>query len=104
SDGYRLDAIAAIFDTTPVHVLTEIADAVRGEAARVGRRVHVIAESHDNDRRIVLPSSAGGLGLDAVWSDDFHHGVHRQRTGETAHYYVDFGSEGHLHRAIAEGF
>ena len=103
-DGFRLDAIHAIYDTSPVHVLTEFADAVRGEAARVGRRVHVIAESHDNDRRIVLPSSAGGLGLDAVWSDDFHHAVHRQLTGETAHYYVDFGSEGHLDRAIAEGF
>src|SRR4029453_11415881 len=55
-DGFRLDAIHAIYDTSPVHVLTEFADAVRGEAARVGRRVHVIAESHDNDRRIVLPS------------------------------------------------
>src|SRR5262249_56591890 len=59
-DGFRLDAIHAIYDTSPVHVLTEFADAVRGEAARVGRRVHVIAESHDNDRRLVLPTSAGG--------------------------------------------
>ena len=33
---------------------------------------HFVAESHDNDRRIVLPP-AGGLGLDAMWSDDFHH-------------------------------
>ena len=103
-DGFRLDAIHAIHDTSPVHVLTEFADAVRGEAARLGRRVHVIAESHDNDRRIVLPSSAGGLGLDAVWSDDFHHALHRQLTGETSHYYVDFGSEQHLDRAVAEGF
>ena len=103
-DGFRLDALHAIHDTSPVHVLTEFADAVRGEAARLGRRVHVIAESHDNDRRIVLPSSAGGLGLDAVWSDDFHHALHRQLTGETSHYYVDFGSEQHLDRAVAEGF
>ena len=58
-DGFRLDAIHAIYDTSPVHVLTEFADAVRGEAARVGRRVHVIAESHDNDRRIVLPLGRG---------------------------------------------
>ena len=64
----------------------------------------MIAESHDNDRRIVLPSSAGGLGLDAVWSDDFHHALHRQLTGETSSYYVDFGSEQHLDRAIAQGF
>src|SRR5712664_3245062 len=103
-DGFRLDAVHAIYDASPVHILTEFADAVRGEAARLGRRVHVIAESHDNDRRIVLPSSAGGLGLDAVWSDDFHHAIHRQLTGETSSYYVDFGSEQHLDRAIAEGF
>src|SRR5207245_2598409 len=61
-DGFRLDAIHAIYDTSPVHVLTEFADAVRSEAARLGRRVHVIAESHDNDRKLVLPTSAGGLG------------------------------------------
>src|SRR5881296_2090023 len=103
-DGFRLDAIHAIHDTSPVHILTEFADAVRGEAARLGRRVHVIAESHDNDRRIVLPSNAGGLGLDAVWSDDFHHALHRQLTGETVSYYVDFGAVQHLDRAIAEGF
>jgi len=30
--------------------------------------VHVMAESHDNDRRLVLPAAEGGIGLDAVWS------------------------------------
>jgi maltooligosyltrehalose trehalohydrolase len=103
-DGFRLDAVHAIHDTSPVHILTEFADAVRGEAARVGRRVHVVAESHDNDRRLVLPTSAGGLGLDAVWSDDFHHALHRTLTGETAGYYRDFGGDHHLSRAIAQGF
>ena len=103
-DGFRLDAIHAIHDASPVHILTEFADAVRGEAARLGRRVHVVGESHDNDRRLVLPTSAGGLGLDAVWSDDFHHALHRQLTGETTGYYVDFGGDHHLERAIAQGF
>ena len=103
-DGFRLDAIHAIYDTSPVHVLTEFAEAARSEAARLGRPVHVIAESHDNDRKLVLPTSAGGLGLDAVWSDDFHHALHRRLTGESMSYYVDFGAEQHLERAIAEGF
>jgi maltooligosyltrehalose trehalohydrolase len=103
-DGFRLDAVHAIHDTGPVHILTEFADAVRSEAARVGRRVHVVAESHDNDRRLVLPTSAGGIGLDAVWSDDFHHSLHRALTGETAGYYADFGGDHHLARAIAQGF
>ena len=103
-DGFRLDAVHAIHDAGLVHILTEFADAVRGEAARLGRRVHVVAESHDNDRRLVLPTSAGGLGLDAVWSDDFHHTLHRQLTGETAGYYVDFGRDHDLERVITQGF
>jgi len=103
-DGFRLDAVHAIYDASPVHILTEFADAVRSEAARLGRRVHVVAESHDNDRRLVLPTSAGGVGLDAIWSDDFHHTLHRTLTGESAGYYVDFGGENHLERVITQGF
>jgi maltooligosyltrehalose trehalohydrolase len=64
----------------------------------------VVAESHDNDRRLVLPTSAGGLGLDAVWSDDFHHALHRALTGETAGYYADFGGDHHIARVISQGF
>jgi maltooligosyltrehalose trehalohydrolase len=103
-DGFRLDAVHAIHDASPVHVLTEFADAVRAEGARAGRRVHVVAESHDNERRLVLPVAAGGLGLDAVWSDDFHHALHHRLTGETVGYYGDFAGGRHLPRALAEGF
>src|SRR5262245_14641191 len=103
-DGFRLDAIHSIFDTSPVHILSEIVEAAREEGARLGRPVHVMAESHDNDRRIVLPRAQGGLGLDAVWSDDFHHALHVQLTGETGGYYEDFKTAGLLGRALAEGF
>jgi maltooligosyltrehalose trehalohydrolase len=103
-DGLRLDAIHAIYDASPVHILTEVAEAVREEAARLGRPVHVIAESHDNDRRLVLPRESGGLGLDAVWADDFHHAVHVCLTGERQGYYVDFDHPEQLRRALAEGF
>src|SRR5437660_3940646 len=103
-DGFRVDAVHAIHDASPVHILTEFALAVRVEAARAGRRAHVIAESHDNDRRLVLPVAEGGLGLDALWSDDFHHALHHRLTDETAGYYVDFTGDHHLPRAIAEGF
>src|SRR5437899_2827861 len=103
-DGFRVDAVHAIHDASPVHILTEFAQAVRVEAARAGRRAHVIAESHDNDRRLVLPVAEGGLGPDALWSDDFHHALHHRLTGETAGYYVDFTGDHHLPRAIAEGF
>jgi maltooligosyltrehalose trehalohydrolase len=103
-DGLRLDAIHSIFDASPLHILAEIAEAVRAEAARLGRPGHVIAESHDNDRHIVLPRAQGGLGLDAVWSDDFHHALHVRLTGERGGYYVDFSDRRHLPRALSEGF
>jgi maltooligosyltrehalose trehalohydrolase len=103
-DGLRLDAIHAIYDASPLHILTELAEVARAEGARLGRPVHIIAESHDNDRRIVLPPPQGGLGLDAIWSDDFHHAMHVRLTGEQGGYYKDFGAPAHLVRAIAEGF
>ena len=103
-DGLRLDAIHAIFDASPTHILTEITTAVREEARALGRPVHVMAESHDNDRRLVLPPAEGGIGLDAVWSDDFHHAVHVRLTGERGGYYADFTEPRRLATALAEGF
>ncbi|HET7340025.1 MAG TPA: malto-oligosyltrehalose trehalohydrolase [Methylomirabilota bacterium] len=103
-DGLRLDAIHSIFDKSPVHVLTELAEAAREEGALLERPVHVAAESHDNDRKIVLPAAGGGLGLDAVWSDDVHHAIHARLTGEARGYYCDFAGGRGLARALAEGF
>ena len=103
-DGLRLDAIHSIFDTSPVHVLTEVAEAAREEAQALDRPVHIAAESHDNDRGIVLPVAEGGLGLDCVWSDDFHHALHARLTGEQTGYYADFAGGRGLPRALTEGF
>jgi maltooligosyltrehalose trehalohydrolase len=52
----------------------------------------------------VLPASEGGLGLDAVWADDFHHAVHCRLTGERSGYYCDFPDGRGLARALSEGF
>ncbi len=103
-DALRLDAIHSIYDTRPVHVLTEMAEAAREEVRLLDRPVHIVAESHDNDRNLVLPREAGGLGLDAVWSDDFHHALHAVLTGERGGYYCDFGATAPLARAIEDGF
>jgi maltooligosyltrehalose trehalohydrolase len=103
-DGLRLDAIHSIFDASPVHVLTELAEAAREEAQALDRPMHIAAESHDNDRKIVLPPAEGGLGLDTIWSDDFHHTVHARLTGEKSGYYVDFAGGKGFARALVEGF
>lgn len=89
-DGLRLDAIHAMHDDSPVSILAEIKQAADDEAGRIGRRVHIIAESNLNDIRLLNPQSVGGDGLDAQWSDDFHHCVHTLLTGERDGYYADF--------------
>ena len=103
-DGLRLDAVHSIFDKSPLHILTELTEAARDEGRAQGRPVHVFAESHDNDRRLVLPPSEDGLGLDGVWADDFHHALHVKLTGERGGYYVDYAMPTALPRALAEGF
>ena len=51
-------------------------------AGRTARST-IVAESDLNDPRIIQSPDRGGYGLDAQWSDDFHHAVHALLTGET---------------------
>ncbi len=103
-DGLRLDATQTIQDDSPLHILAEIQENAQQLAQELGRRVCVIAETDENDRRDVLPRSQGGFGLDAVWSDDFHHALQACLTGEREGYYQDFGSKEQIVRALNQGF
>jgi maltooligosyltrehalose trehalohydrolase len=104
-DGLRLDAVHAIVDTTPAHILAEIGETVAAEARALGRAVHVVAESNRNDRRIVVPRDRGGYGLASQWSDDFHHSLRVTLTGARGGYYDDFpGGLDDLEVAFREGF
>ncbi len=103
-DGLRLDATHAIFDQRPVHFLEELAQRCRSFERSSSRRVLLMAENERNDPRLVLPRCSGGMGLDAVWSDDFHHSVHALLTGERNGYYMDYGTMEHLARGLRHGF
>jgi maltooligosyltrehalose trehalohydrolase len=54
----------------------------------------------------VKPREAGGYGMDAQWSDDFHHALFTilnvEKEGKG--YYVDFGSFEKLAKALTEAF
>jgi maltooligosyltrehalose trehalohydrolase len=89
-DGLRVDAVHAFHDRSARHFLRQLGDEVHREAAALGRTVWVIAESDLNDPRLVRSVEAGGHGLDAAWSDDLHHALHRTLTGEADGYYEDF--------------
>lgn len=91
-DGLRLDAVHALEDRRALHFLEELAAEVQALAALLNRDLILIAESDANDPRLVTSREAGGYGLAAQWSDDFHHAVHAAITGERQGYYRDFGS------------
>ncbi|MFP4543483.1 MAG: malto-oligosyltrehalose trehalohydrolase [Candidatus Kapaibacterium sp.] len=90
-DGLRLDAIHSIFDFSAKHIMAEISEKVRELEKETGRKYQLIAESNLNDVRYINPAEKGGYALDAQWSDDFHHVVHSEVTGERNGYYIDFG-------------
>ena len=102
-DGLRLDAIHGIFDFGASHVLRELAEAVRDAGRRAGRETVVIGESDLNDPRVVR-AGGEGWGLDAQWSDDFHHAMHAALTGERSGYYADFGGLDQVAKALRDRF
>jgi maltooligosyltrehalose trehalohydrolase len=88
-DGLRLDAVHAIQDDSPQHLLDEISQRVR--EATAGRHVHLVLENEDNGYRHLAASPQPGR-FDAQWNDDFHHVLHVALTGETQRYYHDYGA------------
>src|SRR4051794_8833169 len=95
-DGLRLDAIHAIVDTSPEHLVAAIARRVHAANARA----LVIAESGLNDPRVVRAPALGGWGCDAAWADDFHHALRVLLTGERDAYYAEFGTVADLAKAL----
>jgi len=103
-DGLRLDAVHAIVDTSALHLLEQMAIEVEALEVKLGRDLFLIAESDLNDPRIVSPREVGGYGIDAQWSDDFHHCLHAILTGERAGYYASFGAVEQLATAFRRAF
>ena len=104
-DGLRIDAVHAFVDRSAIHFLEQLAVEVEALEASTGRRLTLIAESDLNDPRVVTPQEAGGYGIDAQWSDDFHHALFAVLApGERKGYYADFGSVEQLAKAIERIF
>ena len=102
-DGLRLDAVHAILDDGPVHVIAELAAAVRVAAAP--REAVIFAEDERNDVSVMRSPLEGGWGCDGLWADDFHHEMHVFLTGERDGYYGEYeGTPESIARVIAGGF
>jgi maltooligosyltrehalose trehalohydrolase len=104
-DGLRIDAVHAFIDRSAIHFLEQLATEVEALEAALARRLVLIAESDLNDPRVVTPREAGGMGIDAQWSDDFHHALFtvlnpQERQG----YYADFGALEQLAKSLERTF
>ena len=95
-DGLRLDAIHAIFDSSPEHIVAAVARRVHA----VNPSAYVIAESGLNDPLVMRPTQRGGWNCDAAWADDFHHCLRTLITDERDGYYADFGRVAQLAKAF----
>ncbi len=103
-DGFRLDAVHALRDDSPTHLLAELAIEVERLSAELGRPLPLIAESDLNDPKMITPVSAGGYGMTAQWDDDVHHVWHAMLSGERHGYYADFGSLPSLAKVLTKAF
>jgi maltooligosyltrehalose trehalohydrolase len=100
-DALRLDAVHALHDDSPTHLLAQLSAEVAELSGRLGRPLGLVAESDLNDPRMVEPD---GFGMTAQWSDDYHHALHALLTGERHGYYVDFGEPSVLRKTLTEVF
>jgi maltooligosyltrehalose trehalohydrolase len=86
-DGLRLDAVHAIKDSGPEHLVAAV--------ARRTEPAFVIAESGMNDPKVMTD-----WGCDAAWADDFHHALRVLLTGDREGYYAEFGAVADLAKAF----
>ena len=70
-DGFRLDATQNIYDESDEHILA--AATRRSSPSAGGRSTIIVAENELQDVGLVQPRERGGMGMDALWNDDFHH-------------------------------
>ena len=87
-DGFRLDATQSIFDTSTPHILAELTQ--RARTAALPRRIVIVAENEPQCSEHLLPVDAGGLGIDAMWNDDFHHSARVALSGSRDGYFHDY--------------
>lgn len=98
-DALRLDAVHAIKDFSPEHILRKIKQYTNELMWETGRTHYLIAECDLNDIRYIDSLEEKGYGMDAQWVDEFHHALRVTAGHDRMGYYEDFN--GILHFAKA---
>ncbi len=103
-DALRLDAVHAIKDFSPKHILRELREHVDALSKRTGRTYYLIAECDLNDSRFINPVAEQGFGMDAQWIDEFHHALRVTAGQPKTGYYADFEPVEHLAKAYRDAY
>jgi maltooligosyltrehalose trehalohydrolase len=103
-DAVRLDAVHAIKDFSPIHILREMKGYLNQLMQHSGRRHYMLVELDLNDPRYIAPLEEQGYGMDAQWIDEFHHALRVTATGEKSGYYSDFSGIAHLAKAYRDAY
>lgn len=103
-DALRLDAVHAIKDFSPVHILREIKMHTDRLMKETGRTHYLITELDLNDTRFINPLSEGGYGMDAQWIDEFHHALRVTASSDRSGYYSDFNGIAHLAKSFRDAY
>jgi maltooligosyltrehalose trehalohydrolase len=103
-DALRMDAVHAIKDFSPKHILQEIKEYVAELKQVTGREHYLIIECDLNDTRFIKPIQSGGYGMDGQWTDEFHHALRVTAGQQRDGYYADFNGIGHLAKAYTDAY
>ena len=103
-DALRLDAVHAIKDFSPSHILKDIKEHVDGLMKATGKNHYLIVELDLNDNRFINPISDYGYGMDAQWIDEFHHALRVTAGGDRHGYYEDFTGIKHLAKSYKDAY
>jgi maltooligosyltrehalose trehalohydrolase len=103
-DALRLDAVHAIKDFSPVHILQEVRQQVDAWMETTGKQHYLIVENDLNDPRFINPLDQQGYGMDAQWIDEFHHTLRIAAGEERKGYYCDFNGVTHLAKSYQDAY
>lgn len=103
-DVLRLDAAHAIRDFSPKHILQELRENVDELMRATGRKHYLIVECDLNDTRFIDSPNKGGYGMDAQWTDEFHHALRVTAGQGKQGYYEDFDGIDHLAKAYTDAY
>ena len=103
-DALRLDAVHAIRDLSPVHLLREMRLHADEWMRLSGRQHYLIVESDLNDPKYIRSIEEGGYGMHGQWVDEFHHALRVASGGERTGYYADFNGLAHLAKSYQDAY